>query len=159
MVGSGGISGGGSGGAASGVERRQQRYVEAVRNRIRVGNAGALLRTGGIQALWIVVIMAGAGVPLNEALGGPFWVAPTLGFIVVVAAGIERVFGRTTPAAFAQDNLRRGLAREQRLFLSGAGPYQGDDAFDCYAERSEQLIAEYDQVMVAYSTTLARRTD
>ena len=134
-----------------------QTYVEELRSRIRIGNAASLLRTGGIQALWIVVIVAGAGVPLNEAVGGPDWVAPTLGFVVVVAAGIERVFGRTTPAAAAQDVLRRGLAREQRLFLSRSGPYQDEDAFEVYTERAERLIAEYDHVMVQYSATLARR--
>lgn len=118
-----------------------------------------MLRTGGLQTLWIIVIVAGAGVPLNEALSGPGWVGPVLGFTVVVAAGVERIFGRTTPAAAAQDALRRGLARERRLFLAGVGPYDGDGAFELYAERSEQLVADYDQAMVAYSSTLARRAE
>ncbi len=74
------------------------------------------------------MIVAGAGVPLTEALGGPAWIGPILGFVVVVAVGIDRIFGRTTPAASAQDALRRGLARERRLFLSGASPYDAADA-------------------------------
>lgn len=106
----------------------QQEYVEELRSRIKTGNLGALLRTGGIQALWIIVILAGAGVPLNEAVEGPGWVGPTLGFVVVVAAGVERVFARTTPAAAAQDTLRRGLSREQRIFLARADIYGGEDA-------------------------------
>lgn len=150
--------GGGDDGSSS-DPTRQRRYVEQLHARIRTGNAASLLRTGGIQGLWIIVIVSGAGVPLNEALEGPAWVGPTLGFVVVVAAGVERIFGRTTPAAAAQDTLRRGLARERRLFLAGTGPYQADDAFDLYAERSEGLIASYDQAMVEYSTTLARRTE
>ncbi len=137
----------------------QHEYTDQLRSRIRIGNAASGLRTGGIQALWVIVIVAGAGVPLTEALGGPSWVGPVLGFVVVVAAGIERVFGRTTPAASAQDALRRGLAREQRLYLCGAGPYGGADAFDRYAERSERLIAEYDEAMVTYSSGLARRAE
>jgi hypothetical protein len=116
----------------------QRRYVEQLHARIRVGNAASMLRTGGIRTLWIIVVVAGAGVPLNEAIGGPVWFGPALGFVVVVAAGIERIFGRTTPAAAAQDLLRRGLARERRLFLSGAAAYGASNAFDLYAERSEQ---------------------
>ncbi|MGB3686433.1 MAG: hypothetical protein WA991_11485 [Ornithinimicrobium sp.] len=92
-----------------------QRYIAFVRARIRIGNTAAMLRTVVIQSLWIIVIIAGAGVPLSAALHGPEWVAPILGFAVVVAAGIERVFRRTTSAAVAQDSLRRGLAREQRM--------------------------------------------
>ena len=137
----------------------QQKYADQLGSRIRIGNAASGLRTGGIQALWIIVIVAGAGVPLTEALGGPSWVSPVLGFVVVVAAGMERIFGRTTPAASAQDALRRGLAREQRLYRSGATPYGAADAFDRYAERSERLIAEYDEAMVAYSSGLARRAE
>ncbi len=98
--------------------------------------------------------------PLTEALGGPSWLGPSLGFAVVVAAGVERIFGRATPAAAAQDLLRRGLARERRLFLAGAGPYaSGEAGLDLYAERSERLVADYDSAMVEYSTTLARRAE
>ncbi len=136
----------------------QQRYAAELHRRVRLGNAGALLRTWGIQALWIIVILSGAGVPLNEALDGPYWVGPVLGFLVVVAAGIERVFGRTTPAAAAQDVLRRGLAREQRLFDAGVGDYRGDDAFERYLRRCEELISAYDESMLDYSASLARRS-
>ncbi|MGB3256407.1 MAG: hypothetical protein WBG89_14460 [Ornithinimicrobium sp.] len=137
----------------------QQEYVQELRSRIKMGNLGALLRTGGIQALWIVVILAGAGVPLNEAVDGPSWVGPALGFVVVVAAGVERIFARTTPAAAAQDTLRRSLSREQRIFLARAGVYSEEDAFDRYIVRCEQLIADYDQTMVDYSGSLARQAE
>ena len=97
--------------------------------------------------------------PLADAVGAAGWIGPTLGFVVVVASGLERIFGRTTPAAPAQGALRRGLARERRLFLAGAGPYDTEGGFDLYAQRSEELIAVYDQAMLDYSSTLARRSD
>ena len=137
--------------AASG----RQRYIAYLRSRIRIGSTAAMLRTVVIQSLWIVVIVAGAGVPLSAALQGPEWIAPILGFTVVVAAGIERVFRKTTSAAVAQDTLRRGLAREQRMFMAGAHDYVGEGAFDEYLKRSEQLIAEYDQAMLTHSSSLA----
>ncbi len=135
----------------------QQRYVADLRSRIRTGRVAALLRTGGLQVLWIIVIVAGAGVSLSDAVTAPSWVAPTLGFVVVVAAGVERIFSRATPAAAAQDRLRRGLAREQRLFAARAEPYTDDEAFALYSSRSEALLAEYDRVMLDYSSSLARR--
>lgn len=97
--------------------------------------------------------------PLNEAVNGPSWVGPALGFVVVVAAGVERVFARTTPAAAAQDTLRRSLSREQRIFLARAGVYSEPDAFDRYIMRCEELIADYDRTMVEYSSSLARRAE
>lgn len=141
------------------IRPEQRQYLDDLRSRVRTGRLGALLRTLAIQGLWVLVVLAGAGVPLNQAVGGPGWVGPTLGFIVVVAAGIERVFARTTPAAAAQDVLRRGLAREHRLYLAGAGSYSGSDAFARFAERCEQLIADYDRIMVSYSTTLASQAE
>lgn len=135
----------------------QQRYVTDLRSRVRTGRVAALLRTGGIQVLWIIVVVAGAGVPLSDAVAGPSWVAPTLGFVVVVAAGVERIFSRATPAAAAQDKLRRGLSREQRLFDARAEPYTDGEAFAIYSSRSEALLAEYDQAMLDYSSSLTRR--
>lgn len=134
-------------------------YLDDLSGRIRVGSTGALLRTGGIQALWIVVIVAGAGVSLSEAVGASDWVPPTLGFVVVVAAGLERVFARATPAAAAQDALRRALARERRAFRARVGAYAGADAFDQLVDRCERFIALYDQTMIQYAESLAKRAE
>ncbi len=96
-----------------------------MRRRLRAASFAVWLRAGGIQFAWLVILGAGAAIPLSEALidQGWSWVSPTLGFLVVVAAGVERIFGRTTEAAVALDRLRRELAREHRMLTAAAGPY------------------------------------
>lgn len=114
----------------------------------------ARLRAGGIQAVWLVVLVAGAAVPLSDALvtDGWEWVNPVLGFVIVLAAGLERIFRRTTDAAVPLDELRRNIAREHRLFLASADVYADPDAaYPRYAERVEEHIARYDHQMVAYA--------
>lgn len=102
---------------------------------------------------WLVIIVAGAAIPLTDAvLPGWDWISPTLGFIIVVAAGLERIFRRTTDAAVSLDELRRSLARERRGLLTGIGPYEASEAgYVLFIERAEALIAEYDAQMVAYA--------
>ena len=96
---------------------------------------------------------------MSEALidQGWSWISPTLGFLIVVAAGVERIFGRTTEAAVALDKLRRELAREHRMLVAIAGPYSlADDRFALYAQRTEEHIARYDEQMVAYHSQVVR---
>jgi hypothetical protein len=96
---------------------------------------------------------------LSEALidQGWSWVSPTLGFVIVVAAGVERIFGRTTEAAVALDRLRRELAREQRMLTAASGPYSlAEDRFAVSAQRTEEHIARYDEQMVAYHSQVVR---
>lgn len=118
-----------------------------------MANLAAHLRAGGIQVVWLVVLVAGAAIPLTEALAddGWSWVTPLLGFTVVVAAGLERILSRTTDAAVALDQLRRNLSRERRLLIARAGPYeQSTDPFPLYSARAEALIETYDLSMVEY---------
>ena len=132
----------------------QHQYERALRRRLRLANAAAWMRAGGIQAVWLVVLVAGAAVPLTEAIlaDGWTWVSPVLGFVIVVAAGLERIFRRTTAAAVSLDELRRSVSRERRLLLAGVDGHNGADAtYAAYAERVEQHIAEYDRQMVAYA--------
>jgi hypothetical protein len=129
------------------------RYDRLIRSRLRVANVAAWLRASGIQIVWLVILIAGAAIPLSEALitSGWAWVSPTLGFIIVIAAGLERIFSRTTGAAVALDRLRRDLSRERRLLIARSGPYaELTDPFCTYAERAESVIAEYDQAMVSH---------
>jgi hypothetical protein len=132
-------------------------YDLAIRRRLRVANAAAWFRATGIQVVWLVVLVAGAGVPLTQAVAsdGWTWVSPVLGFIVVLGAGIERIFSKTTEAAVSLDVLRRSLAGERRQLMSGVGEYaESEDAHRLYAERVEALIAEYDAKMVDYNTRM-----
>lgn len=135
----------------------QQHYDRLLGRRLRVANVAAWLRAGGIQAVWLVVLVAGAAVPLSDALisDGWTWVSPMLGFVIVVAAGLERIFRRTTDAAAFLDELRRNVARERRLLLAGADVYGDPDAsYARYAERVEQHIGVYDRHMVDYAKRL-----
>ena len=125
-----------------------------VRRRLRVANAAAWFRATGIQIVWLVVLLAGAGVPLTQALAsdGWGWVTPVLGFVVVIGAGLERIFSRTTEAAVSLDVLRRSLARERRLLMSGSDEYAASEHPQrLYAERVEAHIAAYDEKMIEYN--------
>ena len=137
----------------------QKTFARLVRRRLRVASFAVWLRAGGIQFAWMVILVAGAAIPLSEALidEGWSWISPTLGFLIVVAAGVERIFGRTTDAAVALDKLRRELAREHRMLMAATGPYSlADDRFALYAQRTEEHIARYDEQMVAYHSQVVR---
>ncbi|MGE5210145.1 MAG: hypothetical protein ACM3MM_02720, partial [Acidobacteriota bacterium] len=70
----------------------QRRYVDGVERRLGRLRSEVWLRTTTIQLLWLVVVLAGAAIPLSSALGWWDWIEPTLGFVVVAAAGVERIF-------------------------------------------------------------------
>lgn len=129
-------------------------YERMIRRRLRYADAAGRLRAGGIQMVWLLIVIAGAAIPLTEALksDGWEWVSPVLGFVVVVASGLERIFSRTTVAAAAVDELRRDLARQRRQLLAGCGEYDGAvDPFRLYAERTEEAMLRYDQQVIAYN--------
>lgn len=136
-------------------DRRQ--YARRIRWRLRMANVAAWMRAGGIQIVWLTILIAGAAIPVSDVLidGGWEWVSPVLGFIIVIAAGLERIFSRTTPAAAAVDELRRNLAHEYRVYLA-ASDDGGPDRFDRYVERSEALVADYDQKMIDYNARVVR---
>lgn len=141
--------------------RQHRAYERRVSRKRGVAYTAAVLRAGGIQAVWLVVLVAGAAIPLTEALvdEGWEWVSPVLGFVVVIAAGLERIFRRTTDAAAALDRLRRSLSRERRLLIAGAGPYAvAQDPFALYAESCEPFIATHDDAMVDYASQAVRST-
>ena len=136
-------------------DRRQ--YARRIRWRLRMANVAAWMRAGGIQIVWLTILIAGAAIPLSDVLidGGWEWVSPVLGFIIVIAAGLERIFSRTTPAAAAVDELRRNLAHEYRVYLAASA--EGEPGrFDRYVERSEALVADYDQKMIDYNARVVR---
>lgn len=131
----------------------QQRFDRLLQRRLRVANATAWMRAGGIQAVWLIVLVAGAAIPLSDALiiDGWTWVTPVLGLVIVFAAGLERIFRRTTDAAVPLDELRRNIARERRLLMASANVYGEPGATHAlFAERVEAHIAEYDRQMVDY---------
>jgi hypothetical protein len=131
-----------------------QKFDQMVRSRLRLANLAARLRAGGIQVVWLVIIIAGAAIPLAEALitDGWTWVSPVLGFVIVIAAGLERILSRTTDAAVALDQLRRELSRERRLLIARSGPYaDAEEPLSLYAMRAEAVIASYDASMVDYN--------
>jgi hypothetical protein len=142
---------------ASEGERRYER--ELIRRRRRLtAQWGA--RAFVVQATWIVILAAGAAVPLATALEWDDSVGPVLGFVVVVATGVERIFGRTTQGAVAVDELRRRLDRERRLLDTRRMEYaETDDPFGLFVARSEEAIDQYDRTMVEYGARLTRDSD
>ncbi len=126
---------------------------------MRVANVAAWARTAGIQLVWLVIIVAGAAIPLVELADGWRWASPVLGFVIVIAAGVERIFGRTTEAAVAVDLLRRRLARERRLHATLTEDYAvADDPNDLYVERTEQHLDRYDKTMIDFNASMLHRT-
>ncbi len=136
------------------------RYEREIARRRRRSTWEVGLRTFTMQVTWIVVLAAGAAVPLAAALGWPGWVAPVLGFVIVVATGIEKIFGRTTDAAVAVDALRRRLDRERRKRDARSGSDEAEsDGFDAYVRGCERAIAEFDASMLAYTKKATGRED
>ncbi len=133
----------------NGTPAEPRRYAAAVRARLRVARAAGRMRAGGIQVTWLVVVLAGAAVPLSQALEAPSWVGPVLGFTVVIAAGIERIFQRTTDAALALDALRRALERAERQLVAPGPTAEGDRAA-AFVERCEEAFRDYDERMEDY---------
>ncbi|WES63167.1 hypothetical protein P0L94_11945 [Microbacter sp. GSS18] len=142
------------------VENGRSRYEGDIARRRRRLTWEVGLRSFTMQATWLVVLAAGAAVPLAAALGWPEWVAPVLGFAIVVATGIEKIFGRTTDAAVAVDALRRRLDRERRKRDARSGSDEADaDGFDAYVRGCERAIAEFDDSMLAYTKKATGRDD
>jgi hypothetical protein len=111
-----------------------------------------------VHSLWLVVVLAGAGIPLNTALGGPNWVEPVLGFVIVAAAGADRIFGRTRDKAAAVDTLRRSLNKQLRLREIASEEYTGlsypSVAFAQFVSGCEQSIDAFDQHVVKQNKRL-----
>ena len=148
--------------AAPDDAKRQRRYERKIRFRLRIANVSLLLRAGGLPVIWLVVVVAGAAVPLSEAIieEGWEWVTPTLGFVVVVAAGLERIVSRTTGAAVALDELRRSLTRERRRRLAAVDEYaDATTSFAVYVRTAEELFRTYDERMVEHNKTAAKAGD
>lgn len=134
-------------------------YERIIGRRLRAANWAAGARTAGIQVTWLVIVVAGAAIPLVELFDGWDRASPVLGFVIVIAAGVERIFGRTTEPAVALDVLRRQLAREGRLLHALADDYAATaDPFALYVQRTDQHLQRYDEEMVAYNTSLLRNT-
>lgn len=131
-------------------------YQREIRKRTRRFTAATRARAFTMQLMWVVILAAGAAVPLAAALNWHEWVGPTLGFVVVVASGIERIFGRTTSAAVAVDGLRRELDRQTRMFGASALDYaQSEDPFGLYVQRVEDAIASFDEMMLAHAASMS----
>jgi hypothetical protein len=146
------------------MEQAQQNYLRAVKRRVRRADAAVISRVVGIQLAWIVTLLCGAGVTLVEALGSDSigwldgntgWITAFLGFVVVVSQGAGRLVARTSGVVQADDTMRRNVAREERLFAAGAGPYRdATDPFALFAERAEAELAEHDRQVALFSSAL-----
>ena len=138
--------------------KEQRLYLDLVEKRCHRSNRAVLLRVVGIQTAWSATLLAGAAIPVAQALAEPGnfeWVVSLLGFVVVVAAGADRLFARTRGTVEAHDMLRRSLRRERRLMLAGKGSYADGDAFDTYVTNVEAAIADYDQRSHKYTVKLS----
>jgi hypothetical protein len=143
----------------------QQQYLARVKKRVRRADLAVLSRLVGLQTAWGVALLAGAAVSLVQAIesatalsaNGARWITALLGFVVVVAQGATQLLARTSGVVTADDEMRRNLARERRLFECGGAPY-GDavDPFALFVERAEAELAKHDGHVAAYSAALLR---
>ena len=147
------------------MEAHQRDYLRSVHKRVRRADAAVISRLLAVQLAWIVTLVCGAGVTLVQAFGSETvgwidegdvsWITALLGFVVVVSQGAGRLVGRTSGVVQADDTMRRNVAREERLFKAGAGPYRGaTDPFALFADRTESELAEHDRQVALYSSTL-----
>jgi hypothetical protein len=147
------------------MEAHQRDYLRAVHKRVRRADAAVISRLLAVQLAWIVTLVCGAGVTLVQAFGSESvgwidasdvsWITALLGFIVVVSQGTSRLVGRTSGVVHADDTMRRNVAREERLFSAGAGPYRdATDPFALFADRIESELAEHDRQVALHSSTL-----
>ncbi|HJS84481.1 MAG TPA: DUF4231 domain-containing protein [Acetobacteraceae bacterium] len=104
------------------------------------------------EALALLVIAAGALVAFIPAFGADPWVRITtgaLGALVAVMEGWQRT-ARYAESWTAYRVASEKMKREQRLYLTGAGPYRGatdeDAAFLRFVEAIEAVIAEEQQI-------------
>jgi hypothetical protein len=146
--------------------KAEDTYKKEMRRRIRRTTVRTRTRLFTMQMMWVVVLAAGAAVPLATALKWHAWVGPVLGFVVVVASGTERIYGRTTPAAVAWEKLNRELDRQTRLFNTSTLEYaeyaeyaRRHERFALYVKHSEKAIRKFDKTMLAYTkSTLGEST-
>jgi hypothetical protein len=150
------------------ITDEQRQYLKAVNRRVKRADAAVLSRLIGVQVAWIVSLIAGAGVALVQAIGaqvdwlGPNadWISALLGFLVVLAQGADRLVARTSGVVRAEEDMRRNLAREQRLFHARSGPYRTtDDPFHVFVQRAEVELATHDREVAAYSVSLLQSSD
>ena len=87
-------------------------------------------------------------IPLNPTIDGPSWIEPWLGYFVVAAAGIERIFARTSAKASAVDSLRRDLEQRTRRLKAGAIPPYPDATFAASVEACEKSISAHNQEVI-----------
>jgi len=127
---------------------RQRTYLSYIEARATAGRYQMWARALSAQALWLVVVLAGAAIPLNTAVGGPAWVEPWLGFTVVAAAGIERIFARTSQKAAAVDSLRRALEQKVRRLQTEAVAPCPEDTFAKFVDDCEELIDHHNQQVI-----------
>lgn len=147
------------------VNAAQQRYLASVKKRVRRADLAVISRLAGLQTAWGVALLAGGAVSLVQAIEGATplgadearWITALLGFVVVVAQGATQLLARTSGVVKADDEMRRNLARERRLFECGGAPY-GDavDPFALFVERAEAELAKHDDHVAAYSAALLR---
>ncbi len=143
----------------------QQRYLGAVNKRVRRADWAVLSRVVGLQIAWAVALLAGAAVSLVQTVRNDIswitddgaWITALLGFVVVVAQGATQLFARTSGVVKADDQMRRNLARERRLFDCREGPYaDAAHPFALFVERAEAEFAEHDDSAATYSAALLK---
>jgi hypothetical protein len=129
-------------------EARQEKYLTEIRTRAKSARYRMWAREFAAQAIWLIVISAGGAIPLNAALGGPSWIEPSLGFVVVAAAGIERIFARTGGKAAAIDVLRRDLEQLQRRLEATASRPYSKARFEQFVEDCECLVSTHNRDVI-----------
>jgi hypothetical protein len=92
--------------------------------------------------LKVVQLVCAAAVPVVASVHAPVWVTGGLGAVVVVVEGIQQL-GQYQANWINYRSTAESLKHEKFLYLSGAGPYQGnDDDKRLLAERTEALISQ-----------------
>lgn len=135
--------------------KERKAYLHDILVRDRRAKWNTRMRYLAMHLSWIVVLIAGALIPVVGTSDWANWVVP-LGIVIVVFQGIDGIFHRTAAGGRAMDILRRGLEAEQRMLLVGAGPYaETADPYAVFVKRCERLVRANDAFMVDYFADIA----
>ena len=136
----------------------QHEYLASIKKRAGAAGASAWARAGTVHLLWLVVVLAGAGIPLNGALGGPGWVEPVLGFVIVAAAGADKIFARTRGKGSGSRHVATLLEQATSSVVDRVRrlrrPCRSAQAFAKFVSNAELLIDHYDQQVIEQNKQL-----
>ncbi|NMO93522.1 DUF4231 domain-containing protein [Actinomycetospora sp. TBRC 11914] len=130
-----------SGAAESARAERPDPTWERLEDQLRWYSQASRRAKSSFQRLKVAELIVGATVPVVAALQVPAAITAVLAALVVIAEGVQQLFGWQRDW-LGYRGVLQSLKREKFLFLAHAGPYTGPDRTGVLAARIETLMAQ-----------------